>query len=189
MCNYCFMQIFNSFEFCCAFVQPRDLRHMQSCCRKRGLTWAFVRGCKILWKRTFVPNPLWVLPFHILCFLLGFFQAVADSLSHFLRRRKTKSSPLLVNDKSSLRSGLKNRHKVFSRSLDMDLGGFQLLNLITVKLGFKELFGHHKKFLKVKSSLFQTFNKSTIYLMKNQGKMAIFWNRYFYQQKISAYWT
>ena len=29
---------------------------------------------------------------------------------------------------------------------------------------------------KVKSSLFQTFNQSTI-LMKNQGKMAIFWNQ------------
>ena len=54
----------------------------------------------------------------IFCASFWFFQAVADSLSHFLRRRKTKSSPLLVNDKSSLRSGLKNRHKVFGRSLD-----------------------------------------------------------------------
>ena len=41
-------------------------------------------------------------------------------------------------------------------------GRVYLKKYCTVKFGFKELFGHHKKFLKVKSSLFQTFNQSTI---------------------------
>ena len=41
----------------------------------------------------------------------------------------------------------------------------------TVKLGFKELFGHHKKV-----PYFKHFTKvpNKVYLMRNQGKMAIF---------------
>ena len=41
----------------------------------------------------------------------------------------------------------------------------------TLKLAFRELFVHQKKILRVKSSLFQTFNPK--YHIGCQGKMAI----------------
>ena len=46
--------------------------------------------------------------------------------------------------------------------LELNYQDLTTFGVDTVKLDFKELFGHHKKFLKVKSSLFQTFNQSTI---------------------------
>ena len=55
--------------------------------------------------------------------------------------------------------------------------GLSRFLLNTAKLGFKELFGHHKKFLKVKKvPHFKHLTKVpyNVYLMKNQGKMAIF---------------
>ena len=59
-------------------------------------------------------------------------------------------------------------------NLVMDIS---LLKLNTVKLGFKELFGHHKKVPYFKHL---TKAPSKVYLTRNQGKMAVFWNQYFY---------
>ena len=47
----------------------------------------------------------------------------------------------------------------------------------TVKLGFKELFGHHKKVSYLKHLTRVPYK---VYLTRNQGKMAIFGNQYFY---------
>ena len=47
----------------------------------------------------------------------------------------------------------------------------------TVKLGFKELFCQHKKVPYFKHLTKVPYK---VYLTRNQGKMSIFWNQYFY---------
>ena len=61
-----------------------------------------------------------------------------------------------------------------------DFCGISIFNASTVKLGFEELFGHHKKVPYFKHLTKVPYK---VCLTRNQEKMAIFWNQYFYYQK------